>query len=276
MTLSSIRPDATEAARTTRTNQSLLTDRLLAGLESRARRYDEQNRFFAEDFEELRDAGYLRIAVPQELGGFGLTLADVVREQRRLAYHAAPTALAINMHIYWTGIAADLWRAGDTSLTWLLQEAARGQVFAAGHAESGNDIPVLLSTTKAERVDGGYKFTGRKSFGSLSPVWTYLGLHGMDASDPAQPKIVHAFMPRDTSGYRIEETWDVLGMRATRSDDTILEGAWCPIGISRAWCPPARPGSTRSCLASSPGRCSGSAISTMRSRAARSTSRSKR
>ena len=162
------------------------------------------------------------------MGGFGLTLEEVVREQRRLAYHAAPTALAVNMHLYWTGLAADLWRAGDTSLTWLLQEAARGQVFAAGHAESGNDIPVLLSTTKAERVDGGYKFTGRKGFGSLTPVWTYLGLHGMDTSDPAQPKIVHAFMPRDTKGYRIEETWDVLGMRATRSDDTILEGAVVP------------------------------------------------
>jgi alkylation response protein AidB-like acyl-CoA dehydrogenase len=101
-------------------------------------------------------------------------------------------------------------------------------VFAAGHAESGNDIPVLLSTTKAERVEGGYRFTGRKSFGSLSPVWTYLGIHGMDASDPSAPRIVHAFMPRDTEGYRIEETWDVLGMRATRSDDTILDGTFVP------------------------------------------------
>jgi alkylation response protein AidB-like acyl-CoA dehydrogenase len=48
----------------------------------------------------------------------------------------------------------------------------------------------------------------------------------MDSSDPANPKIVHAFMPRDTSGYRILETWDTLGMRATRSDDTVLEGAF--------------------------------------------------
>jgi alkylation response protein AidB-like acyl-CoA dehydrogenase len=47
-------------------------------------------------------------------------------------------------------------------------------------------------------------------------------------SDPAAPKIVHAFMPRDTAGFRVEETWDVLGMRATRSDDTILEGAVVP------------------------------------------------
>jgi len=88
---------------TTMAKASLLTDRLLAGFAARARRYDEQNSFFTDDFRELREAGYLRLAVPDELGGFGLSLAEVVREQRRLAYHAAPTALAINMHLYWTG-----------------------------------------------------------------------------------------------------------------------------------------------------------------------------
>jgi alkylation response protein AidB-like acyl-CoA dehydrogenase len=87
---------------------------------------------------------------------------------------------------------------------------------------------LLNLVTRAERVDGGYRFTGRKAFGSLAPVWTYLGLHGMDHSDPNAPKIVHAFMPRHTEGCRIQETWDVLGMWATRSDDTILDGAFVP------------------------------------------------
>lgn len=205
-----------------------LPDDVLSQCASRAAEYDRDARFFTEDFAALREAGYMTMAVPQELGGAGLTLAEAVREQRRLGYHAAPTALAMNMHLYWVGIAADLWRHGDTSLEWLLKAAMEGGVFAAGHAESGNDIPVLLSTTKAERVPGGYRFTGRKSFGSLSPVWTHLGIHGMDTSDPNAPKVVHAFMPRDTQGYRIEETWDVLGMRATRSEDTILEGAFVP------------------------------------------------
>ena len=50
----------------------------------------------------------------------------------------------------------------------------------------------------------------------------------MDASDPTAPKIVHFFMPRNTQGYSITDTWDVLGMRATRSDDTLLEGAVIP------------------------------------------------
>jgi alkylation response protein AidB-like acyl-CoA dehydrogenase len=59
-------------------------------------------------------------------------------------------------------------------------------------------------------------------------VWTRFGVHAMDASDPGNPKIVHAFIPRDSGGYIIEETWDVLGMRATRSDDTVLENAFIP------------------------------------------------
>jgi alkylation response protein AidB-like acyl-CoA dehydrogenase len=205
-----------------------LSDEKLARFASRAAAYDRENRFFAEDFQELRSAHYLLLPVPREFGGAGMTLAEVCREQRRLAYHAPATALAVNMHLYWVGIAADLWRRGDNSLEWMLREAAAGEIFAAGHAEAGNDIPILLSTTKAERVAGGYRFTGRKQFGSLTPVWTRFGMHGMDTSDPAQPKIVHAFMPRDTAGYVIKETWDVLGMRATRSDDTILENVFIP------------------------------------------------
>src|SRR3954465_3657121 len=210
------------------TAQTVLSDEMLARFAKRAPQYDRDNMFFTDDFEELRQAGYLKIAVPAEFGGAGLPLSGVAAQQRRLGYYAAPTALAINMHIYWTGIAADLWRHGDTSRRWLLEAAADGEVFAAGHGESGNDIPLLLSTTKAERVEGGYRFTGHKSFGSLTPVWTYLGIHGMDASDPAAPVIVHGFMPRSTEGYRIESTWDALGIAATQSDDTYLDGTFIP------------------------------------------------
>src|SRR5581483_2107662 len=195
-------------------SESVLTEELLEKCRQRAPMYDRDNRFCQEDFDDLKAAGYLLMAVPKELGGLGMTLAQVGRETRRLAMYAPATALCINMHNYWVGTAADVWRSGDKSTEWLLKEAAAGEVFAAGHAESGNETSILMSITKAERVPGGYKFTGRKSFGSLSPVWTRLGLHGMDSSDPKAPKVVHAFMPRDTKGYTIKETWDVMGMRA--------------------------------------------------------------
>lgn len=157
-----------------------------------------------------------------------MTLAEAARETRRLAYYAPATALAVNMHTYRCGVAAQVRKSGDASCDWILEAAGRGEILAAGHAESGHDLPVLLSTTRAERVDGGYRFTGKKSFGSLSPVWTLLGIHGLDASDPKSPKIVHGFLARGAEGYRIQPTWDALGMRATQSDDTLLEGAFVP------------------------------------------------
>ena len=134
---------------------SVLTDELIARCGDRAATYDRENRFFSEDFEELKQAGYLKMPIPREFGGLGMTLAEVCREQRRLAYRAPATALATNMHLYWMGVAADLYRLGDTSLTWMLEEGAAGEVFAAGHGEPGNDLPLLYSTAKAEPADGG-------------------------------------------------------------------------------------------------------------------------
>ena len=209
-------------------SRSVLSEDLLERCAQRAAGYDRENRFFLDDFEELREAKYLLAAVPRDFGGLGLTFVELCREQRRLARRSAPTALGVNMHLLATGIAADLWRKGDSSQVWVLEEAARGAVFAYGYSESGNDLEALYSSSKAERVDGGYRFFGHKHFGTLTPVWTWLNIYGADTADPESPKVVHAVMPRDTSGYRIVETWNTLGMRATSSQDTLLEGAFVP------------------------------------------------
>jgi alkylation response protein AidB-like acyl-CoA dehydrogenase len=210
------------------TSSSILSDALLQRCRQRAAGYDRDNRFCQEDFDELRQAGYLKMAVPKDFGGLGYTLEQAHRETRRLARHAPATALCVNMHHYWVGTAADSWRMGDKSVGFILEDAAKGEVFAAGHAEPGNETSIVMSATKAEKVPGGYKYTGRKAFGSLSPVWTRYGLHGLDTSDPKNPKVVHGFLARNTPGVTIKETWDVMGMRATRSDDTVLDGAFVP------------------------------------------------
>ena len=203
---------------------SFITDEMLNRFRERAPRYDRENAFFQEDWDEVKASGFLTALVPTEFGGAGWNLSRYSREIGRMAQYAPATALAVNMHSYWIGIAAEMRRMGDPSLEWLLKEAAAGEIFAAGHAESGNDLPGFLSTAKAERVEGGYKITGHKMFGSLTPVWTRYGCHSMTADG----QIIHAFMPRDTPGYTIKDTWDTLGMRATKSDDTILDGVFVP------------------------------------------------
>ena len=196
-------------------NGSILSEDLLDRCAQRAAEYDRENRFFTEDLADLREAKYLLAAVPREFGGLGLTFSQVCQEQRRLARRSAPTALAINMHLGATGIAADLYKKGDRSQAWVLEEAQRGAVFAYGYSESGNDLEGLYAATKAERVDSGYRFHGHRHFGSLSPVWNWLHTYGVDATDPDDPKMVFGVIARDAPGYRIVENWDTLGMRAT-------------------------------------------------------------
>lgn len=192
----------------------------------RAPRYDAENAFFAEDFAEILGTGYLKAPLPQRLGGDALSLTDLAREQRHLAYWAPATALALNMHLYWAGSAAHAVAGGIGDLEWLLRDIAAGDVFAAGHGEAGNDVGLDDALVKAvPQDDGSYRITGRKTFTSLSPVWDQIGIHARDDSDPDNPVIVHTFVDRDTSGVRTEETWNALGVRATASHDTIFEDA---------------------------------------------------
>ncbi len=201
---------------------------MLERFRARAGELDRTNTYFHEDLAELQALGYLAAAVPVHLGGWGYDLAELTRSQRRLARYAPATALATSMHFYWTGIAAELERFGDPSLRWMLAAAVEGDVFAAGHAESGNDVPVVLSTCLAERVEGGYRLTGRKQFGSNGPVWTWLGAHAVAPDAPGGPQILHAFVERTSPGVTVVETWDTLGMRATQSHDTVLDGVFVP------------------------------------------------
>ena len=64
-------------------------------------------------------------------------------------------------------------------------------------------------------------------FGSLAPVWTRYGRTalGRRRGRPEDRARLHAAR---RAGYRIVETWDTMGMRATRSDDTMLDGAFVP------------------------------------------------
>ncbi|MDJ1113191.1 acyl-CoA dehydrogenase family protein [Microbacterium dauci] len=207
---------------------AFLPDDLLERIRSRAASVDAENRFPDEDLAELRDAGYLALFVPPELGGAGLGLAEVAALQQRLATAAPATALAVNMHLVWTGVASVLAARDDDALRFVHEGAASGEVFAFGISEAGNDLVLFGSDTQAApQPDGSYAFTGTKIFTSLGPVWTQLGLHGVDATDTADPRIVYAFVPR-SDAVVTRDDWDTLGMRGTQSRTTELHGAVAP------------------------------------------------
>lgn len=207
----------------------LLPDGMLERFRRRAAGYDAANTFFSEDFEELRASGYLRLLAETPPGdGGGMTRAAVA--QRRLAAAAPATALGVNMHLVWTAVAGLLEDRGDASLRFILDDAARGEVFAFGVSEPGNDAVLFDSLTRVEHLpDGRFSYTGTKVFTSLSPVWTRLGIFGKLAGQGGgDDVIVHAFVPRGAPGVETVEDWDPLGMRATQSRTTRLSGVAVP------------------------------------------------
>lgn len=204
-----------------------LPSELLERIRDRAAQVDRDNGFPEDDLADLTAAGYLRILLPRDRGGSGATLADASAAQQRLATAAPATALAINMHLVWTAVARILGERGDDALDLVVEGAAAGEVFAFGVSEAGNDAVLFDSRTSAEPVDGGYSFTGTKIFTSLAPVWTLLGVHGRDDSDPERPRIVFGFLRRDES-IVTRDDWDTLGMRGSQSRTTELHAAHAP------------------------------------------------
>jgi alkylation response protein AidB-like acyl-CoA dehydrogenase len=212
--------------------RAYLPDNLLDRIRERAAIHDRDNTFPDDDLRELTEAGYLALLVPKALGGAGLGVAEASALQQRLATAAPATALAINMHLVWTGVAKVLADRGIDDLRFVQEGAAAGEVFAFGISEAGNDLVLFGSDTRAEeQSDGCYAFTGTKIFTSLSPVWTHLGLHGLDTTSPDGPRMVYAFVPRsevDAGRIVIRDDWDTLGMRGTQSRTTELHGAIAP------------------------------------------------
>src|SRR5699024_10800005 len=148
-----------------------------------------------EDVIALQKAGYLDALAPKEFGGLGWNFTTLIDAQKRLAAYSPATALAVNMHLIWTGVAAIFRDRGNYDLDFILHEAVGGEIYAFGISEAGNDAVLFDSETVAEELgDGAFQFTGTKIFTTLSPVWTRLGVFG---KTPDGSELVYAIVDRD-------------------------------------------------------------------------------
>ena len=184
--------------------RDLLTDALLGRLRGGD---GADSPALTRDIARLRDAGYLSVTLPPELGGLGCTLRQAACGQRRLAGVAPRTALAISAHLYWTGAAADAYRSGDTSVKWILLEAARGALFGGGHGEPGNDLKLAAPDSRCDPAgESGYRFRDPgTALASVTPHWDWLAVHALTRS-PAGHQAVLAFAGRGarcTPAYRV-------------------------------------------------------------------------
>lgn len=205
--------------------EDVLNPALLRRLRERAAQHDRENSFAQEDLDELMEAGYLKAMLPEEAGGQDWGFAETIRAQRLVAAHSPATALAVNMHLVWTGVDRLLRARGDNRLEFMREWVSEGEVLAFGVSEPGNDAVLFDSFTTATPAErGGWNLTGLKIFTSNSTAWTRLGIFGKDSTGE-QPRLIHGFVPRG-GGTESVPNWDALGMRGSASHSTQLDSAW--------------------------------------------------
>jgi alkylation response protein AidB-like acyl-CoA dehydrogenase len=192
--------------------------------DGRATEHDRSGEFPRENYEQLREAGYLRGPVPVELGGLGASLGETARAQRVLGWGDASTALAVNMHLFQVGAAADGWRASGANEGPLRRVADDGIVLGSTAAEA---IVAGEWTTPTTAVPDGddYLVSGHKYFASQAPV---MDVVRVNATDTATGEILAIAIPTSLPGVQVLETWDTLGMRATASHDMVFEQVRVP------------------------------------------------
>ena len=207
----------------------------------RAAQHDRDATFPFDNYQDLREAGLLKICVPTALGGLGADFETYVMVAAEIGRHCGATALSWNMHVsscLWSGSIADALdmtaeqradhqanrrihhgRIADQGLVYS-QPFSEGGAAAAGKAPWG---------TLALPVDGGYVINGKKIFASLAGAADFYGLLCTpDKPGATQRDSLYLAVPADALGVSVVGDWDPLGMRGTVSRTLLLKDVFVP------------------------------------------------
>jgi alkylation response protein AidB-like acyl-CoA dehydrogenase len=211
----------------------------------RAERAERQARRHLEraDFDALRDAGLLQLAVPAELGGRWEGLASSARPlceiYRHLAGADASVTLVSSMHPavlgYWLCPPANTdpaWRAQREAV---FASALAGEQWGTITSEPGSGGDIARTKAVAEPLDlepfltgVTYGVSGDKHFGSGSGICHRMITTAVATGESAPAVFVldTADRPWDgTAGLQLLAEWDGMGMAATQSHAMRLAGA---------------------------------------------------
>jgi len=165
--------------------------------------------------EALREAGLLRLKVPAVLGGDEAEPELQFDVFERVALTNASAAWCL--FIYADSVGMVCARLPDGGLERLLADG---------------DVPVVcggggLRPGTLQAVPGGYRLTGRFRYGSGIHAAQWILLQGfVTGDDGARPTVRVCVVPRDA--VEVLDTWHVLGMRATGSNDFAVHDVFVP------------------------------------------------
>jgi len=201
---------------------------LAADFATRSARHDREASHPTENYDILRREGFLSLTVPKEYGGQGVSLLGHTIAYEALGQGCPSTALSFNMHASVVNPvleSPEISAASKNLIADLVVNQHKligGNFSEPGHTSLIGERPL---TARARRVPGGYRVTARKMFASMLEAADFVLV--LAYPDGSTSSVAGALMlvPHDAPGRSVNANWDVLGMRATRSDSLILEEA---------------------------------------------------
>ncbi|WP_051469424.1 acyl-CoA dehydrogenase family protein [Chelativorans sp. J32] len=198
---------------------------LLPTLAERAEHFDETDRFVAENYALLKEAGLVEAGVPTELGGGGADVAELAEMLRIMAHACGSTALAFSMHTHQVAIPAWRWRHQNVAAVEpLLKRVASERLILL--SSGGSDW--IGGSGTAVKTDGGYRVTARKVFTSGAEAGDLLMTGAVCEDEYGVLSVIHFGAPMQASEVRVVNTWRTLGMRGTGSQDVVFEELFVP------------------------------------------------
>lgn len=199
----------------------------LEGMKERFRKRAIENdvkaQFPFENFQELKERGFLQLTVPKKYGGDEISLYDFLLIQEYLGEVDGATALSLGWH---NGIVMKLRDSNvwdEKRFESLCREIVSNGVLinsCATEVQSGSPARGGKPCTIAKLEGEEWVINGHKTFTSLAPALDY---YIVTATIEKTGEVGEFLIPKTANGVTIIPTWDTLGMRATRSDDLLLE-----------------------------------------------------
>lgn len=219
-------------------------DEALAAMAARASEHDREATFPHEAFDALLPTGALSLTVPAALGGGGGGLADCCELVEALGRADASVALVVALHSIFHSSLAHPDNPWPAAVREVVQRSAveEGALVNALRVEPELGTPArggLPATLATRRDGGGWTLSGHKIYTTGIPRLSWLAVWARTpgGNGAGEPLVGTFLVEAGSPGYRVEPTWDHLGMRATRSDDVIFSDVEVPEAYAVALAP---------------------------------------
>ncbi len=188
---------------------------------------DREDRFPAQTFEKLADAGFTGLCVPEEYGGAGADFLSYVLLLEEISRADAGVGVTLAVHTSAGTLPILMYGDEEQKARWVpdLARGAKIGCFALTEPATGSDAAAIQ--TRAVRVDGGYRISGHKQWVTNGRVAGAIIVFAR-AEGGASEGVTAFVVGMDAEGISFGKHARKMGVISATTDDLLFDGVFVP------------------------------------------------